>query len=209
MPKCLDLVGEKFWKLTVLERVENSNTGKSQWLCQCDCGNKVIVVGAHLKSGNTRSCGCWRKSEDKENYDGHIWRTRLYSIWTDMKSRCYNENFPKYVSYGARGIRICNEWLESFDNFKQWAVTHGYSDELTIDRINVNGNYEPSNCRWTTNDEQARNKTNGIMVTYHGKTKQLVEWCEELKLSYVAVYTRLIRGWGVEMAFERPLGRWI
>lgn len=203
--KALDLVGEKFWKLTVLERVENSNTGKSQWLCKCDCGNKVIVIGPNLKNGNTRSCGCWRMSEDKKDYNGHIWKTRLYSIWCGMKSRCYNTKFPKYISYGARKIQICEEWKTNYKAFEQWALNNGYREDLTIDRIDVNGNYEPANCRWITNEEQARNKTNGIMVTYNGETKQLIKWCEELQLSYVAIYTRFIRGWSVDRMFTEPV----
>lgn len=204
MPKTLDLKGKKFWKLFVIERAENSRCGKSQWLCQCDCGKRLVVIGANLKNGNTRSCGCWVHSDDKSEYTGYIWRTRLYSIWTDMKSRCYNKNFPKYISYGNREIKICDEW-RTYENFENWAVANSYSDDLTIDRIDVNGNYEPSNCRWITNKEQARNKTNAIMLTYKGKTKQLIEWCEELQLSYVAVYTRFIRGWEPEAILETPV----
>ena len=122
-----------------------------------------------------------------------------------MKERCYNAEFDRYKDYGARGIQICQEWLESFDNFADWAYENGYKTNLTIDRVNNDGNYEPSNCRWITLKEQTRNTRNTKWVLYRGQRKPLVVWCEELKLPYDAVHNRIEKGWTVEDAFEKPL----
>ena len=147
MPKLNDLTGQRFGRLTVLERTE------LKWLCKCDCGNKKIVAGGHLVSGDTKSCGCLRIKHGMRN-------TRLYSIWHGMKERCYNTKHKFYKHYGGRGIKVCEEWKNDFQTFADWALSHGYADNLTIDRIDVNGNYEPSNCQWATNAEQQRNKRN-------------------------------------------------
>lgn len=157
------LTGKRFGRLLVLGRVENHRTkgGKSQvqYKCQCDCGNIIVARGESLCSGNTKSCGCYE-------HDVHIAMNtthgktgiRLYRIWQGMKQRCYYKKSTYYKDYGGRGISICDEWKNDFQVFYNWAMSHGYSDKLSIDRINVDGNYEPSNCRWATNSEQQLNK---------------------------------------------------
>lgn len=125
------------------------------WTCVCDCGKTVTVYATALRSGNTRSCGCL-SNEKKTKHGGRY--TRLYVIWEGMKNRCYVPSCTTYHNYGKRGITVCEEWRNSFRAFREWALSNGYRDDLSIDRINVNGNYEPSNCRWATTKEQANNK---------------------------------------------------
>ena len=159
MGKFIDLTGQKFGRLTVIERADNTKQGQAKWLCQCDCGRKTVVMGKSLRNGNTKSCGCLQKETIgyKRTIHGQT-NTRFYRIWCGMKSRCYNKKNPHFHLYGGRGIKVCNEWLKDFQTFYDWAIANGYADNLTLDRINVNGNYEPSNCRWITRKEQNNNK---------------------------------------------------
>ncbi len=149
-----NLLNKKFGKLTVIKFKEISKDKKAIWYCQCECG-KIIETSTHsLKSGNSTSCGCSRIKYKKFN-------ERLYRIWAGIKTRCFNEKKKEYKNYGGRGIKICDEWLE-YKNFYIWAMTNGYKDNLTIERIDVNGNYEPNNCTWITIQEQQKNKRNTI-----------------------------------------------
>ena len=129
----------------------------------------------------------------------------LYDIWSGIKERCLDETKPRYKDYGGRGIKICQEWLNSFDNFVEWALSSGYEIGLTVDRIDNDGDYEPDNCRWLTKREQNRNKRTNLMVEYRGETKPLIVWCEELGLKYDPIHNRITKGWPVEEAFNRPL----
>ena len=131
--------------------------------------------------------------------------TRLYRIWASMKTRCYNPKATHYSRYGGRGITICDEWRNSFQAFHDWAMLHGYSDKLTIDRIDVNGNYEPGNCRWATIREQSFNRSNNHNFTIVGVTKTLTEWCELHSINYKTVRDRLRRGWIIERALYEPV----
>ena len=153
----------KFGRLLVVNQSENRRlkSGRSIvfWHCVCDCGNEIDVRAQGLVDSNTRSCGCLNKEKVIERSTTHgLFYTRLHRIWSGMKQRCYYCKDKHYQYYGVRGITICDEWRNNFKVFYDWAITHGYSDELTIDRINNDGNYEPSNCRWATNSEQQLNK---------------------------------------------------
>lgn len=178
-----DLTGKRFGRLVVLERKGTNKHGNSMWLCKCDCGNKKIITAGYLKKGSTQSCGCYQKEINKTINKTHgMSNTRIYRIYTSMKNRCYNEKDKKHFEhYGKRGIKMCDEWLgeNGFINFMEWSLSHGYTNELTIDRIDVDGNYEPSNCRWADNKTQQNNTTNNHYLTINGVKKTITEWAEE------------------------------
>lgn len=202
MSKVIDLTGEKYGRLTVVEFSHRDKNRRYYWSCKCDCGNIVIVSGNNLKSGNTKSCGCLNTLKRIQRKKTHgMYGTRIYRIWNGMIMRCTNQNIPIYNNYGARGISVCNEWRK-FNNFYKWAINNGYSDDLTIDRINNNGNYEPSNCRWVDYIEQANNTRRNLYIEYHGETKTLAQWSRILGFSYDLVKGRLYAGWSFEKAIQ-------
>lgn len=154
MPPLIDITGKKFGRLTVIERAD-----KGRWHCKCDCGNETFTSGYQLRKGIAKSCGCYQKEISGEKHRTHGYtKTRLYRIYYKMKERCYRPTNDNYKYYGGLGITICDEWLHSFETFKNWALSHGYNDNLTIDRINNELGYMPSNCRWITIQEQQRNR---------------------------------------------------
>lgn len=160
MGKIKDLSGQKFGKLEVIEFCGKNKEHQAMWICRCECGKETEVVGVNLTKGVTRSCGCLR-GRPKNSGMTH---TRIYHIWYNMKRRCYNPKDRNYKNYGGRGIKVCDEWLNDFQAFYDWAMSNGYSDDLTIDRINVNGNYEPTNCRWATIAEQQANRRSKLEI---------------------------------------------
>ena len=198
---CNDInIGDKFGKLTVIKKVDpyirpNGKT-ESRYECNCDCGNKgIIVIGYDLKSGHTKSCGCIQKEITKQNFIKHgLSDTRIYHEYGSMKQRCYNPNSDDYYKYGGRGIIICNEWLDKnngFMNFYNWSISHGYRDDLEIDRINVNGNYEPSNCRWIPKEYQAHNKRTSIKINFNGEEYNIKQIANILGVGYNLLKKRL------------------
>ena len=193
-------IGKRYGRLTVIERAENhiTSNGKQyrQYLCICDCGAYSIVQGARLRSGKTKSCGCLAlESRTKHS----LQNTRLYAVWKHMKERCLNSNAPRFHNYGGRGITICDEWKNDFKTFYDWAIANGYREGLTIDRIDNNGNYEPSNCRWISNLEQQRNRSDNHFLTYNGETKTISEWSEITGINANTLHSRIVyRGWSVE-----------
>lgn len=200
MPAFKDLTGQKFGRLTVLKVARQVQSGKRlryYWLCQCDCGNTKEVRTDSLTDKLVQSCGCLKKEQDRTNltkYHRHkMSKTRLYGIWQKMKDRCFNSNIPCYPRYGGRGIIVCKEWL-TVDNFLRWALENGYNDNLQIDRIDVNGNYCPENCRWVTAKQNCRNRRTNIQVEYNGKLVTLVELAELTGMSYSCLHARYTRG---------------
>ena len=195
-----DLTGLKFGRLTVLKRVESPlyKCGKHpvSWLCECDCGNTKIAQSRNLKAGITKSCGCYYTEVSSHHPKHGLSGTRLESIWRTMKQRCNNPNSKSYKYYGGRGIKICEEWNKpsGVECFAEWALANGYKDNLTLDRINTNGNYEPSNCRWVTMREQNRNSNKNVFVTYRGETKILSDWARELNIPYSTIRYKVKNG---------------
>lgn len=187
-----DLTGNRYGKLTVVKRVYKDGERKTHWLCKCDCGNETVVSSDNLKNGHTKSCGCLRVETSKVSLTTHgLSKTRLYKIYKGMKERTMKEYNKKYKNYGGRGIKICDEWLNDFKTFYEWAISNGYEEGLTIDRIDVNGNYEPSNCRWATIKEQQNNRRNNHNITYNGETHTMKQWAEKLGINYKTLERRI------------------
>ena len=185
-----DITGQRFGRLVALKPAYKKNR-RWYWLCKCDCGKEKIINGGHI-GREINSCGCLIKDVSKyKKYKTHQQSyTRLYRIWSGVKQRCLNPKASKYEHYGGRGITLCDEWKKDFKNFSIWAKEKGYHDKLTIDRIDVNGNYEPNNCRWITQQEQCENTRRNKKITYKGKTQNLKAWCRELDLNYNTIRSR-------------------
>lgn len=212
MSRLIDLTGRRFGRLTVSHRapdgIQPSGQRSVRWLCECDCGNTAIVRAAHLRDGHTKSCGCWNKDEATRNATTHgMDNTRLYRIYTYMKSRCYNKNRQRYRDYGGRGIAMCDEWKESFEKFFEWSMQNGYNDSLTIDRIDVNKGYYPENCRWANHYDQAHNKRNNHKIEIDGTTKTITEWSREMNISVSSILYRMRNGWNEKDAVITPPSR--
>lgn len=195
--RCHDLTGQKFGRLTVIGLDESRQTRKTYWVCQCECGGIKSARSDSLLCGAIKSCGCMKKEQDRANLTAnHSHKqsgTRLYKIWQGMKKRCNDKNTACYDRYGGRGIKVCEEWNNSFEPFFEWAMNNGYSEELTIDRIDNNGNYEPMNCRWATNGEQCNNRRSNVKITIGNATKTLTEWCNIFEVEYQTVLSRYHR----------------
>lgn len=145
--------------------------------------------------------GQFVSGKNNENYKHGLYKTRLYGIWKNMKTRCYCKTYKLYEYYGKRGITVCDEWKNDFQSFYDWSMSNGYKDDLSIDRIDNEGNYDPSNCRWATKSEQAENRRNCIYISFHGKTQTISKWSKELGINRMTLKSRLDRGWDIEKAF--------
>ena len=187
------LENDRFGRWRVISRVEKSHPTK--WLCQCDCGTIKEVSQTSLIQGKSISCGCYHKDKIKENQTTHnMTHSRLYRIYYNIKDRCYNNKNKRFYDYGGRNIVMCSEWKNNFITFMDWSFTNGYSDNLTIDRIDVNGNYEPNNCRWIHIQEQYNNKRNNVFIELFGYKKTIKEWTSLMGWKYIKYYTRHYRG---------------
>lgn len=214
-----DYTGMRFGRLTVVARSDGRGGSKRGWICRCDCGNMVTVSVANLCGGQI-SCGCARfdigkYSSEHNRTHGASYKTpqnesdhRLYEVWHSMKGRCTLQTDPNYKNYGGRGITVCDEWANNFVAFRDWAYSNGYVNaqkgQCTIDRIDVNGNYEPSNCRWVTIKQQANNKRTNRYFEIDGVTHTLAEWSEIYGVSRKLVRDRLCRGWDIQDALTKP-----
>jgi len=197
-----ELTGQRFGKLLVKECVGRHEKSRAKlWRCLCDCGSETIVESSSLVTGNTRSCGCLRI--EVPTIHGQS-RTRIYSIWKSMRRRCDNKTDPGYCLYGKRGITYCEEW-KSFQAFYSWSIENGYSELLSIDRIDVNGNYSPENCRWATPQEQSNNRRNNHKIEINGVSKTLTEWAREYKIHPTTLYNRIKKGATPIEALNKPI----
>lgn len=189
--------GERYTKLVVVKEVGMTKARERRILCKCDCGNLKIADFKNLRKGRIKSCGCLKKGPAKSA----IPKDRLHKIWGNVIQRCENPKNDKFNRYGGRGIKIYPEWRFSYLAFREWALNNGYSDNLTIDRIDVNGDYEPTNCRWTTIKVQANNKRNNVLITYNGETHTISEWSDITGIRYSNIQTRFRKGLPLEQVF--------
>lgn len=202
MYKLNDLTGQRFGRLIVLNKEPNLKSHSTRWRCKCDCGNIVIVYASSLKSNATQSCGClWKERTTKHGMYG----TRIYRIWDGMKNRCHNPNFKKHQLYFDKGIKVCDEWKNNFMSFYNWSIQNGYKNNLTIDRIDVNGNYEPSNCRWVDYEVQNNNRSINREIEYNGKNYSIKQLSEIYKIKKETLNSRLRNGWSIEKTLTTPV----
>ena len=211
--KTEEMLGKKYGRL-LITGFENENKNghyRTYLLCKCDCGADVRIRKDGVLNGAVVSCGCNKK--EKAHFSGlkhaqscithGMTKTRLFSIWRSMKARCYNKTCGGFQNYGGRGITVCDDWKNSFEKFRDWAISNGYKDNLSIDRIDVNGNYEPSNCRWVTMLDQQSNKTTSHYITYQNKTLTLSQWSRELNIPITTIYNRIKRGKSIGEIFAK------
>ena len=204
------LIGKKQNLLTVISvkkicGKKKPNVYSTMLECKCDCGKTTYIYPYFFKNNGIKSCGCI-KHNTPYNATHKMSKELLYHIWESMRLRCSSPKDKHFADYGGRNIKVCDEWNKDFLKFKEWALNNGYSKGLTLDRINNNSNYSPDNCRWTTRKKQQRNRRNNVYITYKGQTKLLVEWCEELNLSYKPICGRIQRlGWNADKAFNTPI----
>ena len=188
-------IGETKNRLTLLEHKEH-NKG----LFACVCGNTKVINIYNVEREAVKSCGCYFREHPSHTIHGGR-GTRLYNIWKSIRERCNTPTSRNYKNYGGRGITICKQW-DDFIVFKEWALSHGYKDTLTIDRIDVNGNYEPINCRWVSYKVQGNNKRNNRFIEYQGQVKTLTEWAEKYNIKTGTLWARLNKGIDIEQALK-------
>jgi len=205
MPRAIDLTGRRFGRWTVLEYSHSAGVPKKRyWLCKCDCGTVRNVASGDLLSGRSKSCGCLQreaaaKAQRKHGHTSTTSVSKEWRAWKAMKERCYNPNHKSYIDYGGRGIKVCDRWLHSFENFLA-DMGEAPTAMHSLDRINVNGDYSPENCRWATATEQARNTRRSFFVVIGGVRKTVAEWAEIVEMRPSTIFKRLARGWTYSQA---------
>lgn len=217
--------GQKFNKLTIvkLDHIEEKQYKKHSfhleyYLCRCECGQEKIILKNQITGGYVKSCGCLLKSKEKiqklkEHSTTHGFsKTRLYKLWIGIKTRCYNPKRQGFYLYGGRGIKMCPEWEKDFLSFRKWALNNGYNEnakrgEYTIDRIDVNGDYSPENCRFISIKEQMNNRRKTTFITYKGQTKPMSEWCKEYGIKINTAHKRIKMGWDLDKVFNEPINQ--
>lgn len=204
MKRIKDMSGAVFGRLTVLRFIDYSKNGHARWLCLCSCGNKKIVDGSELRRGSVSSCGCWNKDCHTTHGDSAGPNLALYKCWKHIKQRCYNKKDHDYNYYGGRGISVCEAWKNDYSAFKKWAIKAGWfvGCGLTIERIDNDSDYEPSNCRWATRSEQSKNRRSNRKYWFEGKLQTITDIAKELGISVSALSYR-IKKHGLNVAFLR------
>ena len=214
--KSKDITGKRFGRLIALFKTENNKRNKAMWVCSCDCGKYVIEQASTLLYGKVNSCGCLQKEwyanrSEQTGEKSHLYKhgmchTRINSIYRKIKQRCLNKNDSAYNHYGGRGIKICKEWEDSFEAFCDWSFRNGYAKNLTIDRIDNDGDYSPDNCRWVDMKTQQNNRGNNTIIEINGIRKTVAEWCDEYETNYKLAYKRIRNGWNPVDALTIPSG---
>ena len=202
----IDMSGKTYGDLKVLSLCEVINK-RTMWLCECKCGKLFVTDGWRIRSGKTKSCGCLsRELSIKRSTKHGMSKDRIYHIHRAILARCYNKNTAEYHNYGGRGIIVCDEWIgkQGFENFLKWSLENGYNEKLSIDRIDVNGNYEPQNCRWATQKEQGNNTRKNVRINYCGETHTVTEWAEIMNMPYKRLHKRIRSGWDISRALNTP-----
>lgn len=216
-------IGERYGHWTVLGRAERVDSGHRKCLCKCDCGKIKYVNVYHIIHGASTNCGCvvaqnkaeWNKIHRRTHGGTAGESGRLYNVYRGIIKRCYLKSYKEFRNYGGRGIAVCDEWRgkHGFENFQEWALATGYDPDApkgkcTIDRIDVNGDYEPSNCRWVDKKTQGNNRRDNRLLTYNGETHTVTEWAEKIGMKPGTLFHRLMKGWTVEKALTQPLRIW-
>lgn len=204
----IDITGQRFGRLLVVSEaaphIQPNGLKRTMWLCVCDCGEKYVAFGANLRNNHTQSCGCLQKDRAKESATTHGKAgSRIYRTWHHMLERCNNPSTRNYVGYGGRGIEVCAEW-HTFEGFYKWAIKNGYTDKLTIDRIDNDGNYCPQNCRFISPAMQAGNKRTNRTIVANGCSHTVAQWARKMDIPYFTLLSRLNRGWDDERAVMTP-----
>lgn len=204
-----DLTGMRFGRLAVMGLGETKVSPKGKktplWKCKCDCGNEISVTYSHLTLNHTKSCGCLRDEQRRTSHTVHgLSHSRIDEIYKSIKERCYNPRCKAYYRYGGRGIKMCDEWLHDKQAFFEWAFKNGYQNDLSIDRINNDGDYEPNNCRWTTAKEQANNTSKNRRISFNGEEHTLSEWQDIVGISQKTIGYRIRSNWSIEDALTIP-----
>ena len=200
MGKKIQMIGNRYGRLVVIEEAPRYHGGHAMWICRCDCGNITKpIMGGDLRSGKVQSCKCMHNEllSQKRKTHGET-KTRLHRIWQNMKRRCDTPSVPCYDVYGGRGIKVCDEWLHDYPAFRDWALANGYADNLSIDRIDPNGNYCPENCQWATMKEQSNNLRKNVLIEINGENHTIAEWSQISGIKYTTIYQRYLRGWNGE-----------
>lgn len=213
----IDLTGKRFGRLLVIKRAGTAVGRNGQkvptWECLCDCGNTATIRGSNLRSGATTSCGCYAKEvfhkRGKDSATHGCTNTRLYQTWASMKRRCDAPGSPLFENYGGRGVKVCDEWEHSFEAFRDWALANGFQEDAkrgdcTLDRIDVDGDYCPSNCRWVDNLTQQNNKRSSKYLEFNGERLTQAEWSRRMGLSQNIICKRLKKGWSIEKTLTTP-----
>lgn len=208
--RAVDVAAQRFGRLTTIGPVGRNTHGQILWLCSCDCGNESVVLGARLRSGKTKSCGCWHDELAHQRLVIHgMTDNPIHAVWAGMVQRCTDPNRGNYIHYGGRGIVVCDEWLYDFKAFFDYVSTLSHCGEkgYSLDRIDNSLGYFPANVQFATKVEQSRNKRNNRMFTYNNKTQCVPAWAEEVGLNPATLSTRLCRGWSIEKALTTPVKR--
>jgi hypothetical protein len=205
----IDIKGQRFGRLVAMEKHHQGIQGRWYWLCKCNCGNSVVVLGTQLRNGNTKSCGCLKSEaviqRNKDNSTHNLSKHPAYNIHSNMINRCYDTNNPRYKDYGGRGIAVCEEWKD-ITTFCNWMMNNNYVKGLSIERIDNNGNYEPSNCILIPLENQSKNRRSNHSITYNGSSNTIAEWSRITGINMYTLFDRLYRGWTDEEIVATPVG---